>query len=242
MKTNKRLDLPSEQEIHTVQSPAYELGETQHFRPATHYGVESGKSGKFGLNNTALVAGGVALAVAGGVLAYRSATKSRVQSSGKGVEVDVSQTVKHSPEAVYAFWRKLENLPRFMHHLKEVRELDSKRSHWAANVPGDFAEVSWEAEIVAEEPGRFIAWRSLPGSQVENSGEVRFESAPGNMIGTRVHAIIAYHPPMGAVGTALAGLFKSGFKGMVKDDLRRFKNIFETANIPAVPPKEAPRL
>jgi uncharacterized membrane protein len=35
------------------------------------------------------------------------------------VRVSKSVTIKRPPEAVYEFWRQLENLPRFMYHLQD---------------------------------------------------------------------------------------------------------------------------
>ena len=38
---------------------------------------------------------------------------------------------------VYRFWRRLENLPRFMTHLDRVTETSDGKSHWvAAGPPG----------------------------------------------------------------------------------------------------------
>jgi uncharacterized membrane protein len=51
---------------------------------------------------------------------------------------------------VYAFWRRLENLPLFMKHLSNVTEIDAKHSHWEAVVPGNIGKIKWNAEIVKE--------------------------------------------------------------------------------------------
>src|SRR5918993_4906420 len=47
---------------------------------------------------------------------------------------------------VYAFWRRLENLPLFMRHLESVQEIDNKRSHWEAKIPNDLISIKWDAE------------------------------------------------------------------------------------------------
>ena len=54
---------------------------------------------------------------------------------------------------VYAFWRNLENLPRFMKHLANVKEIDSAHSHWEAIIPGNLGRLKWNAIVVKEEPG-----------------------------------------------------------------------------------------
>ena len=60
----------------------------------------------------------------------------------KGFSHVRSIKIQRPREEVYAFFRRLENLPRFMMHLKEVRELDNRRSHWVASGPSDHS-VEW---------------------------------------------------------------------------------------------------
>jgi uncharacterized membrane protein len=38
--------------------------------------------------------------------------------------------------------------------------------------------IEWDSEILADEPGERITWRSI-GGESENAGEVIFEEAPG---------------------------------------------------------------
>lgn len=149
------------------------------------------------------------------------------------IEIETSLTVEQPREEVYAFWRKLENLPRFMQHLSEVRDLGGGRSHWVAPVPGGFGEIEWDAEIEAEDEGRRLAWRSVEGADIANAGEVRFEDAPGGR-GTDIHAQISYRPPAGELGQAAARLFNPAFRQMVKEDVRRFKHVAEAGEIPTI--------
>jgi len=74
------------------------------------------------------------------------------------VHVSKNITIKNSPEEVYRFWRHLENLPRFMHHLEDVRVVDEARSHWVVNAPG--GRVEWDAEITEDVPSERLAWHS----------------------------------------------------------------------------------
>ena len=85
-----------------------------------------------------------------------------------------SITVNRRPDEIYAFWRNLENLPRFMYHLQDVRVSGERTSHWVTTGPGN-TTLEWDAEITADQPNELIAWRSLEGAQVENAGTVRFE-------------------------------------------------------------------
>jgi len=91
--------------------------------------------------------------------------------------------------------------------------------------------VRWDAEILQDREGEWIAWRSLPGSQVENSGSVRFTPAPGAR-GTEVRVQMEYLPPAGQMGRVLAMLFGEEPEQQIREDLRRFKQLMETGEIP----------
>ncbi len=125
----------------------------------------------------------------------------------KGVHVEQSMLIQKSAEELYAFWRNFENLPRIMTHVESVKRTDDRRSHWVAKVNKPVGtRVEWDAETTADEPNTRIGWRSVPGSQVETLGEVRFEKAPGDR-GTYVHASMSYVPPGGKLGHLLAWIF-----------------------------------
>ena len=152
-------------------------------------------------------------------------------SSGDATPVRTTNvvTVNKPAEAVYHFWRNFQNLPRFMKHLEAVQVKDETHSHWIARAP--FGRVvEWDAEIVADEPNRRIAWRSLPGADVDNQGEVRFEEGTAGR-GTIVRVEVAYNPPAGAVGAMAAKLTGEEPGQQIYDDLRRFKQILETGEV-----------
>ena len=138
-------------------------------------------------------------------------------------------TVRRSRDELYAFWRNFEGFPEFMAHLDEVSSIGEGRSHWKAKGPLGMA-VEWDAEITADVPGERIAWRSMPGARVDNSGTVRFLDAPGDQ-GSEVHIEMHYAIPGGSVGALIAKLFGEEPAMQIKDDLRRFKQIVETGEI-----------
>jgi uncharacterized membrane protein len=147
-----------------------------------------------------------------------------------GVPVEKVVTVNRSPEECYGFWRKLENLPRFMRHLESVELLDERRSHWVAKAPAGMS-VAWDAEVTEDRPNQLLAWRSLEGSDIPNTGTVRFEPAPPGR-GTIVRVMLQYDPPAGPIGVAFAKLFGEEPQQQVNEDLRRFKQLLETGEIP----------
>jgi uncharacterized membrane protein len=151
--------------------------------------------------------------------------------SAKTGDVRVTKTiiVNRSPEEVYRFWRDLANLPTFMKHLESVQVTGDNRSHWKATGPGG-KTVEWDAEIVEDQPNTRIAWRSLEGSDIDNSGSVQFERAPGGR-GTLVRVELRYTPPGGVVSATLAKLFGEEPGQQVDGDLRAFKQVLETGEV-----------
>lgn len=140
-----------------------------------------------------------------------------------------SITVNRPVEEVYGFWRNFENLPRFMRHLESVTVQGERRSHWVAKAPAG-KTVEWDAEMVEDRENELISWRSLPGADVYNAGEVRFNRAPGGR-GTEVRVTLEYHPPLGKLGSKVAMLFREEPGQQVADDLRHFKQVLETGEI-----------
>lgn len=146
-----------------------------------------------------------------------------------GVRVDKSVTINKPRAEVYAFWRNFENLPKFMRHVHSVSRLDGNRSHWIAQSLGG-RTVEWDAEMNNEVENQLIGWRTLPGSDVDSAGSVRFHTAPGGR-GTEIHLSLQYNPPGGELGAAVLKLIGSDPARQIQEDLRRLKQLLETGEI-----------
>jgi uncharacterized membrane protein len=154
--------------------------------------------------------------------------RARLNPLADGIVVNQTVTVQRTPGEAYSFFRDLENLPRFMDHLESVVETNG-RSRWRARGPLG-TNIEWEAEVIEDRPAELIAWRSLPGADVPNRGQVRFRPAPGGQ-GTEIEVALAYDPPMGAVSAAVAKLFGQEPSQAVSADLRRLKQMLETGEV-----------
>lgn len=148
-----------------------------------------------------------------------------------GTEVAVSFIIDKPAEELYQFWRKFDNLPTVMTHLKSVRVIDERRSHWVAQAPRIYGDVEWDAEITADEPNSRITWQSISGGDVDTRGEIRFEKALGDR-GTNVHVTLEYVPPAGKLGHWIATLTGNGPQHQVREDLRNFKRLMEVGELP----------
>ena len=180
-----------------------------------------------GLIKTAL--GGYLLyrGVSGHCALYSSMGKTKGVSQTSNINIRTGLIVNKPKDEVYAFWRKLENLPLFMKHLASVTEIDTRHSHWEAVVPGNIGKIKWNAEIVKEEPGYLIGWQSIPNSMINNAGKVVFHDALGGQ-GTELEVVISYHPPAGEIGAGLAKVLTPVFEKMIRQDVMNFKDYIET--------------
>jgi uncharacterized membrane protein len=173
--------------------------------------------------------GGIAMATAGGVVAYLGAKANNLHREPVARS---SVLLNCSPKEAYKFMRDFENLPYFMRHLESVKVADELHSRWVAIGPLG-QTIKWDAEIVNEREGELIAWRSLPGSDIEVDGFVQFRPAPGNR-GTIVFARVHYRPPAGAIGDALVKILGKDPSFLMRQDLRRLKALIETGEIPTI--------
>jgi uncharacterized membrane protein len=174
--------------------------------------------------------GGLLRTLASGYLVYRGATghcgvykaAGINTAEGRGILLDETVTVNAPLSEVYGFWRNLENLPAFMEHLEEVKVIDGKRSHWVAAVPGGI-RIEWDAEIIGEHENEYIAWKSLPYSDIDTRGSVEFSEAPGHK-GTVVRVRMQYElPGMGVA--AVSRLLEHITFRQLRRELLRFKEL-----------------
>lgn len=180
---------------------------------------------------------GALMAVAGGGLAYHGvmgekSLQDQVSDAtgiGKPIRVEKTVTINRSAEELYNFWHDFTNLPRFMKHVQSVTVQDVRRSHWVAKAPAG-QTVEWDADIINDQPNHLIAWASVEGAQIENSGFVRFQPAPGDR-GTEVKVVLEYNIPGGALAAAVAKLFGEEPEQQIGDELARFKQLMEAGEI-----------
>jgi len=170
---------------------------------------------------------GFGLAAAGGALAYYGSRNNdaATESVARG-----SVLLNCTPEEAYSRYRNFEDFPTFMHHLQSVAKIGDRQYRWTALGPMAIP-IQWDAEIWDEQVGEFISWRSMPGSALTMEGTVRFEAAPANR-GTFLRAVTRFDHPAGQLGRAVAKLFGKDPSFLMQQDLRRFKALVETGEIP----------
>jgi uncharacterized membrane protein len=192
----------------------------------------------------------VGLALAGAPLVWRGATGSwpvqrtateHTAEAAVPAPITASVTIGRPRQELWDFWRRLENLPQFMRHLDSVEKIDERRSHWIGKSP--VGRVEWDAEIVDEREGHYLAWRSLPGSRVHNAGSVSFSDNRSGR-GTVVRVEMEASPGNGLsrnLGRSLGRVLSGLTERQVHEDLRRFKNLMEAGEIPTTEGQSAGR-
>lgn len=171
---------------------------------------------------------GVALAAGGGTLAFVGANR---KPSQHNTSPWTSLLVNVKREDAYRFWRDFENLPNFMNRLQSVTVQDERRSSWAAYGPGGRL-IEWETEITDERENEYIAWRSLPGSDIRVDGRVEFTEAPAGR-GTYIRARLEFGSPVGVSG-GVGKLLSKGANFAIRQDLRRLEALMEAGEIPTI--------
>jgi uncharacterized membrane protein len=145
--------------------------------------------------------------------------------------VRTSVLIQSDPQTLYNMWRDVEHAPLWQEQILEVRRTSEKTSHWVMRAGEKTLE--WDSEVLNDEPGKRIAWRSINGES-ENAGEVIFERAPGDR-GTLVTELQEFR--MGKLESAWKTLVERNPKQAVIENLRHFKALAETGEIPRIEPQ-----
>ncbi len=201
-----------------------------------YYGLKRGKPA------------GLLMALLGGELLYSSITghnpiyaamgvntaKERLrQTAGvpheNGVKTEETVVINCPPNQLYKFWRNFENLAVLMPHIESIKNIDEKVSHWVVKGP-HHTPLQWTCEVINDIENSLIAWRSLPGSDINQAGSILFENMPNNR-GTKVTVAIRYIPPAGPVGQATVRLTGRDPLFQIAQSLRKFKQLMETGEI-----------
>lgn len=143
----------------------------------------------------------------------------------KPFEFNKTITIHRNKVEVYNFWRRLENLPLIMKHVKNVEKTAEGKYRWEAEFSN--RTFKWNAEIIEDVPNERISWTTTDASDVRNTGTVEFYDAPKNK-GTELRVTMQYTPTKTKLGRVIASFLDPVFSQMVKDDLKRFKHMMES--------------
>ncbi|MGR3455897.1 SRPBCC family protein [Pseudooceanicola sp.] len=137
-------------------------------------------------------------------------------------------TINRPRSELYDFWREFGNLAQVMENVASVKS-DGDAALWVIRGPAG-TEYRIRTRVVADRENEEIAWRSVEGSDIDTEGKIMFRDAPGGR-GTEVEAIVAYVPPAGAAGQAIAKLFQREPRIQGRREMKRFKMLMETGEV-----------
>ncbi len=142
------------------------------------------------------------------------------------------QTILLEPETLYKYWSNVTSFPLWQEHVVSVTPTGEKTSHWVMGNPDDpdGKRIEFDSEITEDVPGQKIAWKSV-GGDVEQSGQVEFHARRDGR-GTVVTLI--QHVKISALANAAASTAERGPRQTVIENLRHFKELSETGEIPSV--------
>jgi uncharacterized membrane protein len=143
--------------------------------------------------------------------------------------VRTSALIHADAEKLYRLWRDVEAAPQWQEQIKRVTRTGETTSHWVMGSDKD-QSLEWDSEILKDEPGRRIAWRSIGGDS-DNAGEVVFEPSPGSRA-TMVTVLQEFR--MGKLASAWETIVGRNPKQAVIENLRHFKALAETGEIPRI--------
>lgn len=134
--------------------------------------------------------------------------------------------IKASSDEVYRFWRDPAQLSRALPSSVTVHERDNELWDWALGTAGTPNLATWTSEIIHDEPGKVLSWKTTEDSTIASAGSVTFRGLPGSR-GTEVRVRMQYSPPMGKLGAAVARVAGHGADQFVRDYLRDIKHFIE---------------
>ena len=166
--------------------------------------------------------------------ASEAVRENKAKQKSKGIkagtnpkEILAMVTINKSPQEVFAFWRDFKNMSAFMTDIAEVRATTGNRARWRSG------KAEWETEITTDVTDRQLSWQSVQDSRVRQEGTVWVRPAAGNR-GTVVELSLHYETTGGILQDWLSKFWGEDKSTIVQKNLRRFKALMETGEIPTV--------
>ncbi len=118
-----------------------------------------------------------------------------------------------------------------MHLIESVDPIDEHHARWVIRAPAG-PKMQWNTEMMADDASKRLAWRARDDSGIQHRGVARFQSAKG-VRGTLVQVGMQYHSAPGRASLSVGKLFNADPQSLLREDLRRFKQLIEAGEIPS---------
>ncbi|MBU6427926.1 MAG: SRPBCC family protein, partial [Cyanobacteria bacterium REEB65] len=169
------------------------------------------------------------LAIGTTCLARATANQPLAKALGIGVGrrlVDFQKTFEINAPIwdVWEFWQQVGEFPHVMAHVLDARRTSDGRCHWTIEGPIGLW-FDFDAQVIRQEAPHFLEWETMPDAELGACGSVRLEETATG--GTRIDIKIAYHPPFGLLGHAVAWSTGTDPHHALNDDMVRVKSFLE---------------
>ncbi|MBV9183662.1 MAG: hypothetical protein JO356_20340, partial [Acidobacteria bacterium] len=168
---------------------------------------------------------GAALASGGACLLFSGSKNIRRPYQGS---VRVAMTIGREREEIYDFVSNAENWPKFLASLR-IDRLEASRLSLVIGQPPQLNVDSY-FRITDHKAGEYVAWASEP-EVFEHRGVIHFRKAPGDR-GSEISVALEYKAPTGPLARSMASLVGWNPEQVVRESLRRLKQLLEAGEIP----------
>ncbi len=205
----------------------------RHWSPSTRFIAAGAALGAIGYSSARRTSASLGFGLFGALVGLRALVDRPIAEifglPGNEASLSLIKTVHvNAPvEQVFALWRNPQTFPLFMEHVRYVTPTDDDA--WLWEVAGPFNRPrTFASRATHVDPNKRILWESHAGGRLAMCGAAHFDEPPEG--GTRVQLEIAYNPPGGVLGYALATLFGANPKRQLDDDMLRFKSLIESGS------------
>ena len=141
--------------------------------------------------------------------------------------IEASVQIRRPPAEVFAFYRDLRNLPRFLGDVTAVAQLGARMYRWT--IQGPFGvRAAWLIRLTEERRDALIRYETVGLPGLKTVWEIRF--SPGAEPGcAEVHETMSL--PLGRLGRAGLALIGKSPRAEVSANLRRLKQLLETGRV-----------
>lgn len=148
-----------------------------------------------------------------------------------GERIAAAVTVQKSPMEIAQSWAGLTNLPLLVEGLQSVGPAPGGMFEFKLTPDAkDAGGEDFVTEILKNEPGRVLAWRSTGQTAVPNAGSITLRELPFAR-GTEVKVVIEYIPPKGPLRQKLDKALGRNPKSLLQLALFRFRQLLEAGEI-----------
>ena len=142
------------------------------------------------------------------------------------VSLEHQMIVDRKPEEVYQFWRTPELIAVYLPRIRDVQTVNSTTTWWQLKLT-DNLRVEWTAELVADEPGQLLVWRTREPSDLYQEGWISFEPRRDGA-STLLRFKLSTLAPAGSLGATIMEWMEGLPIRYLSDDMERFRHVIET--------------